>query len=150
MNDTSVNNTALIEEYDVQISNLIRERDRLVGERDKLKRKNQDNADCYDSTLKAKNELQGVLNNISDYARTSKQKVDSRIKLLRNMYEFLERSTTQPKIQRQIEELNTAMNSVKGTTISLDIEIDNLNTRIGNVEREIERIRGLKGAIING
>lgn len=150
MNDISVNSSALIEEYDIQISNLIIERDRLVDERDKLERENQDNEDCYDSTVKAKNELQSVLNNISDYARTNKQKVDKRIKLLRNMYEFLERSTTQPKIQRQIEELNTAMNSVKDATISLDIEIDDLNTRIGNVEREIERIRGLKGAIING
>ena len=150
MNEVSVNNTALIEEYDVQISNLIRERERLIGERDKLKRKNQENADCYDSTLKAKNELQNVLNNITGYARTSKHKVDSRVKLLRNMYEFLESSTKQPQIQRQIDELNTAMNSIKNNTISTDSEIDNLNIRIGNVEREIERIRSLKGAIING
>ncbi len=150
MSDTTVNNDALIQEYDIQISNLIRKRNRLVSERNDLRRKNDDNTECYDSTLKARNELQGVLNNIADYARVSKQKVDSKVKLIRNLYESLERSTRQPKIQRQIDELNAAMSSIKRTSEDTDIKIENLNTQIKNIEREIERIRGLKGAIING
>lgn len=150
MNENLKDNTALIAEYDAQIAGLIKRKNDLNAEISRAQKKNQDNYDCYDSTIKTKRELENILNNIVSYSRTKKQSVDSKVKLIRKMYERLEKSTNNSKIQRQFEELNASMNSVKRTVEKVEAEIEGLNAQIRDIDREIERISALKGAVVNG
>ena len=146
----SANNAALIEEYDAQIANLTWKKNRLIEERTGLMRKNDENIECYNSTIKAKEELQRTLDNIADYARTNRQKIDSRVKILRRMYESMERSTTQSKMQCQLDDLSQSMSSLRRAVDATDERIDYLSSRIAEIEREIERIRRQRGAILYG
>ena len=146
----SANNAALIEEYDAQIANLTWKKNRLIEERTGLMRKNDENIECYNSTIKAKDALQHTLDNIADYARTNRQKIDSRVKILRRMYESMERSTTQSKMQCQLDDLSQAMSSLRRAVDAADDRVDYLNSQIAEIEREIERIRRQRGAILYG
>lgn len=149
--DVEVKSTeSIIAEYDYRIEQLIQKRNRLTSERDSLRKKNNQNSDGYDATIKAKNDLSSIFGDIASYAKSAGQKVDRKVKIMRELFDYIETTSQGPKINNQFENLNSMMRSISKAFDVNETIISNLNSQIDSVNSEIERLRSLKGSVLNG
>lgn len=148
--EQSLEQKTLIEAYDSQLNELYSKRRRLVEERNSLKKNNEKHSQCYNDAVNAKNQLGNAFDNIVNYCKTNREKVDSNVKIMKELYDFIAQSTNDPKISNQFNNINDAIKSVSNTFNIVESQINVLNNQIYKVDMEIERIKAQRGGVING
>ncbi len=143
-------NEAQVKECDFRIAQLKRELDRYLALQRDIKKELQENEEYYNKAVKSKRALENTMSDIVSYARRQKSQVDDKVKIIKEMYAYVESSVRQSKMSNQSANINDVVKSSSVSSRKANDQLASLNKKIAQLEAEIDALRRKRSGIING